>query len=102
MLFQVYATGRLVFKPPRTPPYLLLLYYGINMFSGLADLAAAILNQENDLGIIVLIILHATSSLVLLWLAGTFPLEEILPCANVGTAKDVSMYRYVFGVSNIA
>lgn len=77
-------------KPPRTPPYLLLLFYGVNAISGLADLIAVILGWTKDLGTIALDILRATVPIGILWIAGTFPLEEVLPCSNVASDKDVS------------
>ncbi|KAI0091009.1 pleiotropic drug resistance ABC transporter [Irpex rosettiformis] len=89
LLAWTYATGRILIKHPHTPPYLLLLFYITNVLSALADLAAAVLGTETHIGIIVLDTLRATVPTILLWLAGTFPLERTLPCSNVAAEKDV-------------
>lgn len=81
---------RVVISPPRTPPYLLLLFYAVNMLSGFADLTAIILGSDLEPGSIVLNVLRATVPTALLWVAGTFPVEDVLPCPNVAGANDVS------------
>lgn len=85
----MYATGRVISKPPRTPPYLLLVFYLANIVSGLADCVATVLNSKKEPGIIALDVLRATFPTLVLWLAGTLPLEDVLPSPNVATEKDV-------------
>ena len=80
----------MIIKPPRTPPYFLLLFYIVNVLSGLADLTATLLGSEKAIAVVALDVLRATVPTVLLWLAGTFSLEETLPCPNVATEKDVN------------
>ncbi|KAI0687745.1 P-loop containing nucleoside triphosphate hydrolase protein [Cytidiella melzeri] len=98
---QMYATGRLLMKPPCTPPYFLLLFYAANVLSGLADLIAAILGPKEELGKIVLDLLRATIPTILLWIAGTFPLEEILPCSNAASDKDIPSINLTMPEDNL-
>lgn len=89
MTAQVYATGRIIAKPPRTPLYLLLVFYLANIASGLADCVATVLSSMKEPGIIILDALRATFPTIILWVAGTLPLEDVLPSPNVATEKDV-------------
>lgn len=70
---------------------MLLLFYIVNALSGLADLTATLLGPDKLITVLILDVLRATVPTVLLWIAGTFPIEETLPCPNVATEKDVSI-----------
>lgn len=81
---------RLLFKPPATPPYLLLLFYTACALAAFADLLADILahTSPGSAGILA-DILRIAVPLVSLWIGGTYPLDRVLPCPNVAREKDV-------------
>lgn len=89
----MYASFRVAVKPPRTPPYLLVLFYLTSALIPLVEVTIAALGWANP-GVVgvVLDLLFAISPSVLLYVAGTFPLEVELPGQDVATAHDV---RYI-------
>lgn len=79
-------------KPPRTPPYWLILFYTISAVTLLVSDGASYLGwtaREFRWGDFCVSLIWAVVDLALIWIAGTYPLAEVLPAPNVAQQKDV-------------
>ncbi|KAJ3554652.1 hypothetical protein NM688_g2996 [Phlebia brevispora] len=86
-----YAALRIIAKPPRTPPYLLLLFYTVSALSLLVDVGIGLLGWfDRDIrwGNIALDLSWTLVDLTVIWIAGTLPLASVLPAPNVASDKD--------------
>lgn len=88
---QLYAFLRVLFKPSVTPPYLLILFYLVQGIAAIVDLVLSMLDEETSLGLVVLNLLRLAVPTLLTWIAGTLPLETVLPAQNVAKETDVSL-----------
>ncbi|THH32259.1 hypothetical protein EUX98_g1936 [Antrodiella citrinella] len=84
-----YAFIRVLFKPPITPPYLLIFFYITHTLVALVDLYVLFQEEGRNLGLVVAALLRLAVPTFLTWLAGTLPLEPRLPSKNVATGIDI-------------
>ncbi|KAL7279294.1 hypothetical protein ACG7TL_007135 [Trametes sanguinea] len=79
----MYAFMRIVGKPPLTPPYMLILFYASAAVAALYDLWTDVVGGRPGWGIVALDALQFLVPLLLIYLAGTYPIEAIWPTPNV-------------------
>ena len=89
-LLQSYVFLRVLSKPPLSPPYLLILFYLTEMLVAVIDLYVLFGSENKNFGLVAATLLRLAVPTFLAWLAGTLPLEPILPAKNVATGSDVS------------
>ncbi|CAL1717117.1 unnamed protein product [Somion occarium] len=71
-----------------TPSYLLILFFMFEVLAVVVDVAAMLHEETRSPGIIVLHVIRLAIPLFLAWLAGSLPLEPILPSQNVAQRSD--------------
>ncbi|OCH93071.1 P-loop containing nucleoside triphosphate hydrolase protein [Obba rivulosa] len=85
----LYVSLRIIIKPPVTPPYLTILFCLTNAAFACLDLFVGFMNSSDRHGFTVVRVLDLCVTLLLAWIAGTLPLEAILPVKNVARETDI-------------
>lgn len=77
-------------KPPVTPPYLLMCFYAVCGLAALYDLwTDYAVSGGARWGMVALDAVQLCALSLLVWLAGTYPLQAIWPVQNVGRPSEV-------------
>ncbi|KAI0950790.1 hypothetical protein AcW1_008002 [Taiwanofungus camphoratus] len=97
----LYAFLRVLFKPSVTPPYLLILFYLVQGIAAIVDLVLSMLDEETSLGLVVLNLLRLAVPTLLTWIAGTLPLETVLPAQNVAKETDIPSNELTMPEDNV-
>ncbi|THV07466.1 P-loop containing nucleoside triphosphate hydrolase protein [Dendrothele bispora CBS 962.96] len=79
-----YASFRTILKPPKTPPYLLILFACVHIVLALLDVVFQLRNAPVVFDVVVIL-----AALVFLWVSGTLPLQSTPPGVNVAKPTDV-------------
>ncbi|TFY64349.1 hypothetical protein EVJ58_g2686 [Rhodofomes roseus] len=85
----LYAVLRVLFKPPVTPPYLLIVLYLAHATVALVDLLQRFIGGERNPAFTTLVVLQLLSPTLLAWVAGSLPVRATLPTRNVAKHADV-------------
>jgi hypothetical protein len=81
-----------IYKPPVTPPFLLILFASVHVVAAVVDLAFGLLTKDTNVGAVTLGIVRIAVAMLFIWLAGTLPLQAILPSQTVAGSKNVRLY----------
>ncbi|KAH8100998.1 P-loop containing nucleoside triphosphate hydrolase protein [Cristinia sonorae] len=84
-----YAFFRVLAKPPVTPPYLLIIFYMTHALVVVMDIYGLFQMEGKHVGLSVIAALRLAVPMFLTWIAGTYPLEPILPAKNVASGSDI-------------
>ncbi|EMD33950.1 hypothetical protein CERSUDRAFT_117480 [Gelatoporia subvermispora B] len=84
----LYVSLRLAIKSPVTPPYLVILFCIANSSIACIDLFTGFLKGEDNPGYTTVRLLDLCVTLLLAWVAGSLPLQAVLPAKNAATEKD--------------
>ncbi len=84
------AFTRVLIRPPATTPYLLILFYATCVIAALYDLAIDVLDRPVRPGAVIRDASQLCVGSLLVWFAGTYPLQDVWPCPNVAKPGDVS------------
>lgn len=87
----------MLYKPPSTPPFLLILFAVVHIFAALLDFGFGLVRRNSSASAALLDIVRVALATVYTWLAGTMPLQPILPAQNVAGPKDV---RFLVGIAS--
>ncbi|KAH9906597.1 ABC transporter type 1, transmembrane domain-containing protein [Fomitopsis serialis] len=85
----LYIVLRVLFKPPVTPPYLLIVLYLVHATIALVDLLQRFIADERNAALTTLVLLQLAWPTALAWVAGSLPLRSVLPAQNVAKHADV-------------
>ncbi|OJT02453.1 ATP-dependent bile acid permease [Trametes pubescens] len=86
-----FAFVRVLVKPPVTPPYLLMCFYAVCGLAALYELWTDYAASDGArLSLVALDALQLCALSLLVWLAGTYPLQAIWPAKNVGRPSEPS------------
>ncbi|KIJ32691.1 hypothetical protein M422DRAFT_265448 [Sphaerobolus stellatus SS14] len=81
----------ILFKyPPRTAPYLLLLFFIAHVCSAAIDVVSGISSKSTYQNAAILQdTLRLVVTSILTWITGSLPMRYVLPCPNVATIHDI-------------
>lgn len=80
----------MLYKPPSTPPFLLILFAVVHVLAALMDFGFGLIRRDSNASTVFpLHIVRIVLAIVYIWLAGTMPLQPTLPAQNVARSKDV-------------
>lgn len=82
----------MAYKPPTTPPLLLILFSAIHVVIAVLNLSFGLVKQDTNRGTVFLNIARLAVAASYVWLAGTLPLQPILPARNVAGNKEVRTF----------
>ncbi|KAH8120041.1 P-loop containing nucleoside triphosphate hydrolase protein [Phellopilus nigrolimitatus] len=85
----LYASTRIWTRPPSTPPYLLLLFYVLNLVFSSIDILSVVVPQSNDVGMLALYAQRFIVSLVLICIIGNFPVKALMPGLSVAESNEI-------------
>ncbi|TFK93706.1 P-loop containing nucleoside triphosphate hydrolase protein [Polyporus arcularius HHB13444] len=88
------AFTRVLVRPPATTPYLLILFYATCVIAALYDLAIDVFDRPVRPGAVIRDASQLCVGALLVWLAGTYPLQDVWPCPNVAKPGDPSSNEY--------
>lgn len=80
---------RVLLKPPTTPPLTLILFASLHVLSASLDFGLGLLRRDLETGSTILDVLRFILAAAYAWLAGTLPIQPILPAENVARSTDV-------------
>ena len=90
-IFQMYASLRVAYKFPETPPFALILLAFVHVVAAGYDMALGLMTKDTSVNAVFLNILRIVVAVFYIWLAGTLPLQPILPGKNVAGSKHVCL-----------
>ncbi|EJD03803.1 P-loop containing nucleoside triphosphate hydrolase protein [Fomitiporia mediterranea MF3/22] len=82
----IYATTKIWWRPPTTPPYLIFLFYIMNFVCSSINTVTILKTGNYQLETFILSSVDIIVSLSLVYIVGTFPVKEFLPGPSVATA----------------
>ncbi|EGN94459.1 hypothetical protein SERLA73DRAFT_114694 [Serpula lacrymans var. lacrymans S7.3] len=80
-----YASLRVWIKPPKTPPYLLMLF----SIAHAVTAAVGFVIRDITAGSVAIFVLRILFSILYAWVAGILPLQSIRPAKNVAKPTDI-------------
>lgn len=80
---------RVLYKPPSTPPFLLILLAVVHIFAAVFDFGSGLVRGDSSTNTALVDIIRIILAAIYAWLAGTMPLQPILPARNVAGPNDV-------------
>ncbi|EJD03804.1 P-loop containing nucleoside triphosphate hydrolase protein [Fomitiporia mediterranea MF3/22] len=84
----IYATTKVWWRPPSTPPYLTFLFYIMTFLSSSINTVGMLETGNYQLEIFILSIVDSIVSLSLIYLVGTFPVKDYLPGPSVAIVHE--------------
>lgn len=80
----------MLFKPPVTPPYLLILLYLAHAAIAFVDLLQRFVGDDRNPALTTLTLVQLAWTVALAWVAGLLPMRAVLPTEKVAKHGDVS------------
>jgi beta-lactamase regulating signal transducer with metallopeptidase domain len=86
---------KVAYKLPETPPFSLISFASVHVVAGVLEFASDLLTADTNVGAVFLNIVRITLAMLYIWLAGTLPLQPILPGRSVAGSKDVRALLWI-------
>lgn len=84
----------MAYKPPQTPPFVLIAFASVHVVAAAVDLAFGLSTIGTNASAAFLNAVRIVVAVSFIWLAGTLPLQLILPGTNVASSTDVRLNDY--------
>lgn len=68
-----------------------MLFASVHVVSAVFGLVSGLLTEDSNVGPLFLVIVRLATAMLFIWLAGTLPLQPILPGQNVAGSEDVRL-----------